>query len=83
MRESISDTSPDVEAHMRSLYASMTPRQRIARALSLSQATRQLTRARLRRLYPEASEDELRVRFAQRTLGRELTLAVFGRLYND
>ena len=63
------------------LYQRMTPRQRIARALSLSQATRQLARARLRKMYPEASEDELRIRFAQRTLGKELTLAVFGRVY--
>lgn len=65
------------------LYAGMTPRQRIARALSSSQATRQLTRARLRKLYPAASEDELRVRFAQRTLGKELTRAVFGQIYDD
>ncbi|HLT36154.1 MAG TPA: hypothetical protein VK034_07710 [Enhygromyxa sp.] len=81
--EGLSDTSPEIEARMIELYGAMTPRQRIARALSLSQATRQLTRARLRKLYPDASEDELRIRFAQRTLGNELTRAVFGRIYED
>ena len=81
--QGLSDTSPDVAARMIELYQRMTPRQRIARALSLSQATRQLARARLRKMYPEASEDELRIRFAQRTLGKELTLAVFGRTYED
>lgn len=81
--QGLSDTSPDVAARMTELYQRMTPRQRIARALSLSQATRQLARARLRKMYPEASEDELRIRFAQRTLGKELTLAVFGRTYED
>jgi len=81
--QGLSDTSPDVAARMIELYQRMTPRQRIARALSLSQATRQLARTRLRKMYPEASEDELRIRFAQRTLGKELTLAVFGRTYED
>ena len=81
MPTKLSDTSPDVEARMFELYAAMTPRQRIARALSLSQFTRQLARARLRKLHPDASEDELRIRFAQRTLGKALTLAVFGRVY--
>lgn len=79
----LSDTSPDVAARMVELYERMTPRQRIGRALSLSQATRQLTRARLRKLYPDATDDELRIRFAQRTLGNELTRAVFGRIYED
>jgi hypothetical protein len=65
------------------LYRAMTPRQRIRRAFGLSQAMRQLARAQLRKLYPHASEDELRIRFAQRTLGKELTLAVFGRIYED
>jgi hypothetical protein len=81
--QGLSDTSPDVEARMIELYERMTPRQRIARALSLSQATRQLTRARLRKLYPQATEDELRIRFAQRTLGKELTREAFGRTYED
>ncbi len=83
MLEGLSDTSPEIEARMSALYAAMTPRQRVARALSLSQFTRQLTRAELRRRYPEASEDELKVRFAQRMLGDELALAVFGRIYGD
>lgn len=81
MPTKLSDTSPDVEARMFELYAAMTPRQRIVRALRLSQFTRQLARARLRKLHPDASEDELRIRFAQRTLGMELTVAVFGRVY--
>lgn len=65
------------------LYRRMTPQQRLARALSLSQTTRQLARVQLRKLHPHASEDELRIRFAQRTLGKELTRAVFGRIYED
>jgi hypothetical protein len=65
------------------LYRAMTPQQRIKRAFGLSQAMRELTRAQLRKLYPDASEDELRVRFAQRTLGKELTREVFGRIYED
>jgi len=81
--EPLSDTSPDVEARMTELYRAMTPRQRITRALNLSQTTRQLARAQLRRDHPEASEDELRIRFAQRTLGLELTREVFGRVYED
>jgi hypothetical protein len=83
MPKRLSDTSPEIEARMFELYAAMTPRQRIKRALSLSQFTRQLARGELRRQYPEASEDELRIRFAQRTLGDELTLSAFGRIYRE
>jgi hypothetical protein len=51
--------------------------------LALSQLSLRLTRAQLRKLHPEASEEELKIRFAQRTLGLELTRAVFGRTYED
>lgn len=71
--ELLSDTSPDVEARMTELYRAMTPRQRIARVASLSQTTRRLARAQIQREHPEASEEELRIRFAPRTLGLELT----------
>jgi hypothetical protein len=83
MPQGLSDTSPEIEARMSELYAAMTPRQRVTRALSLSQFTRQLARAELRRQYPAASEEELRIRFAQRTLGEELTLAAFGQVYRE
>lgn len=83
MPTGLSDTSFEIEARMSELYEAMTPRQRVTRALSLSQFTRQLARAELRRQHPEASEDELRIRFAQRTLGDELTLAAFGRIYRE
>jgi hypothetical protein len=72
------DTSPDVEARMVALWRNATPQQRLAKILGLGRALNELTRAELRRRYPEAPPREIELRLAARNLDRETMIRAFG-----
>lgn len=60
------------------LIRAMPPAERIRKAMSLSNTVRLLTKAHLRKQYPDASEREIFLRTAQITLGKELFARVYG-----
>lgn len=66
------DTSPDAERVRVELLRSAGPSRRAALALSLSQTCSDLARAALRRAHPEASEQEIRLLYAEEHYGRDL-----------
>ena len=66
------DTSPAIQARLDEHYRAMTPLQRLQRSLALRAASNRLAMALLRQELPEASELELRLRLALRTLPKEL-----------
>lgn len=63
-----SDTSPAVQAMLDERLRRMTPAQRVRRALALGEASDRFALAKLRVDHPTASEPELRLRLALRTL---------------
>jgi hypothetical protein len=71
------DTRPEVIAFLLAGYRGMTPAQKVARAMDLSEASRQMAKARIRGQYPDADDTEVRLRLASLALGRETMLRVF------
>lgn len=70
------DTSPEIQARLDEHYRAMTPLQRLHRSLALRAASNQLAMAYLRQELPEASELELRLRLALRTLPKDLGIVL-------
>lgn len=60
------------------LMRSLPPSKRLALALELTQATRELILADLQHRFPQASQDEIRRRFIARVLSREDVIHAFG-----
>ena len=56
----------------------MPPAQKLKQACDLSEATRQMAAARIRKMYPEADDTQIRLRVAALSLGRETMVRVFG-----
>lgn len=71
-----SDTSSAAEAVQLELIRHMQPSQRLAKALSLSCEVIRLSKAAIRRRYPEWSEDEVRIKFIEMHYGVELAKSV-------
>jgi Rv0078B-related antitoxin len=72
------DTRPAVARLLIEGYRRMTPIEKLKRACDLSQATRQMAASRIRRMYPDAGDRQIRLRVASLTLGRETMVRVFG-----
>jgi hypothetical protein len=72
------DTTPDVDRIRRSLYARMTPAERAARVVALTQTACLLTVAGLRERHPGALPGELLLRLAARRLGPDSVARVYG-----
>jgi hypothetical protein len=70
------DTSPEIQARLDEHYRAMTPLQRLHRSLALRAASHQLAMLHLRQQYPEASNLELRLRLALRTLPKDLGIVL-------
>lgn len=75
---SLTDTSPDALAFRVALYARMTPAQKAARVVALSQGACRLALAGLRERYPGASPRDLFLRLAALRLGAPLVRQVYG-----
>ncbi|MGH2353964.1 MAG: hypothetical protein ACRDI2_04950 [Chloroflexota bacterium] len=67
-----SDTHPDAEQVQIRLLRDATPQRRLHLAFSLSKMTRQLAWRAIQRANPDASEDELAVKFAAVCYGESL-----------
>ncbi|MGE0431557.1 MAG: hypothetical protein AB7K09_08855 [Planctomycetota bacterium] len=73
-----SDTPLHVEHILLDLYRRMTPAQRAAKMLAMCRAAGELAAAGVRRQYPDASEEELRLRTAARWLPADLMRKAYG-----
>lgn len=72
------DTSEDVERVLIEGYRRKTPGQRVALAADTTDCMRRFLQAGIRLQYPNASEEEIRKRFAARWLGRDWSVRLFG-----
>jgi hypothetical protein len=72
------DTPPDVEERLIERYRKMSGPERLAIALDLSRAVRQLALAGIRARHPGLSEREELLRLAALTLDRETVIEVYG-----
>jgi hypothetical protein len=79
MKPQSSDTPLDIEERWNERYRQMTGQERLAIALDLSKAVRQLALAGIRDRYgPNLSEREERLRLAALTIDRETMIKAFG-----
>ena len=74
---SVRDTSPAADARYHELLRAMPPERRLEAAMKLTQAVRQLALAGIQELFPEASDEELRVRLTVRLYGRTVAERLF------
>jgi hypothetical protein len=72
------DTPLDVEAKYLELWRARTDAQRLEKVLGLGRALNELACAEIRRRYPAATEREVRLRLASRSLDRETMIRAFG-----
>jgi hypothetical protein len=72
------DTTADVEALRFERYARMSPAEKAARVVNLTQAACTLALAGLRSRHPDAPEPELLLRLAQLRLGADTVRRAYG-----
>jgi hypothetical protein len=72
------DTSPEAWAVFLDIQRRMTPGEKIARVFELSARVKAMAEAGLRQRYPEASDEEIRMRAIRQRLGDELFTKVYG-----
>jgi hypothetical protein len=77
------DTSPEAWQFQLELQRRTTPAERLQRALELSDLVRSFARAGIREAHPEASEREVFLMLAERSLGPELFHKVYGEATDD
>lgn len=68
----LSDTSPRARERYFERLRAASPRERLQRALRLSEQVREATMSDVRRQHPGASEEEIAVAFIRRVYGNEL-----------
>ena len=74
---SVNDTSPAAAARYHELLRAMPPECRLEAAMRLSRGVRALALAGIRELFPDADEQELKVRLTVRLYGREVAARLF------
>jgi hypothetical protein len=72
------DTTLEAQRVQFELMRTVPGWKRLSLAFELTQATRQLVLADIRRRYPEACDEELRKRFISRVLPREDVIRAYG-----
>ncbi len=72
------DTSPEAWAVFLDIQKRMTPGEKIARVFELSARVKAMAEAGLRQRYPEASDEEIRMRAIRQRLGDELFEKAYG-----
>lgn len=78
-RTESSDTSAEAEQVVLEIARRRTPGEKAARVWAMMEYVHNLAFAALRRQHPDLTDDEIRFRLTARRLGRELTIAVYGR----
>ena len=71
------DTDPRIEAMQIEAWRRMSAAEKAQRASDLTTASRELARTALRAQFPDASEREIFLRLAARTLTREEMIAAY------
>jgi hypothetical protein len=74
------DTSPEIQARLDAHYRGMTPAESVGRALALTEVSNRFGLSLLRQEFPEASDLELRLRLALRTLPKDLGVVLARRM---
>ncbi len=74
--QSATDTTPDVDGRLVEAWRRMTTVQIAAHLNAAWQAAQQLTWFSLKERYPDASDDELRIRLAAERLGWDLATRI-------
>ena len=74
----MNDTSATAEQVRLRALRGMSPARRFSIALGWSQSVRDMSRASLRKQFPDHDENELRRLIAERFLGPELATKVYG-----
>jgi hypothetical protein len=77
------DTHPAAHARYHELLRAQAPHQRLAQAVALTRATRQLAVAGIRQRHPMASDEEVRARLVVRLYGRDVAERLVGPLPAD
>ena len=72
------DTSPEAWKVFTDLQRRKSPSEKLQHTLEWSSIVRQFAEAGLRQRYPKADEREILLRYARRTLGRELFVKAYG-----
>jgi hypothetical protein len=78
MRTLSPDTHPDAERILIEGIRRMTPAEKYRRIASMNEMMERLARADIRRRYPDAEEQEIRLRIASRRIPAELMIRAFG-----
>ncbi len=78
-----SDTSPEAEAVQFRIWAEMPGWRKLELVGEMNRMVRELMLAGLRERYPNASEEEIKRRLMDLTLGPELAERVYGPLPKD
>jgi hypothetical protein len=77
------DTTPEAWKVFLDIQRRMTPSEKMQRALEWSEMVRRFAEADLRRRHPAADDHEILLRYAHRTLGRELFRQAYGNALPD
>lgn len=72
------DTSRAADARYHELLRAMPPERRLEAAMRLSRGVRAMATAGIRQTFPEADEQEVKVRLTVRLYGREAAIRLFG-----
>jgi hypothetical protein len=76
--KALSDTSPEADKIMFELWRKATPTQKMNKVIGIGRMVNELTRAEIRRRYPDATPREVELRLASRNLDRETMIRAFG-----
>jgi hypothetical protein len=77
MKALSADTTPEAQRKHYELMRRLTPTKRLALALELTHATRQLIISDLHHRFPDAGDEEIKRRFIARVLPREDVIRVY------
>ncbi len=83
MRQGINATDPKAEAVQMEILRRMSPARKIAQADELSMWTRRACLRALRRRHHDETEGQIRRRYAELVLGKELAERVYGPVRRD
>ena len=76
----LTDTTIQAEQIRLSALRAMSPAKRLSMAVGWSQSVREMSRAGLRRQFPNLSETEVQRHLSERLLGADLAAKVYGPL---
>jgi len=78
MARGLSDTAPEIDARIVAAFARMSVSAKLRRVFDLTQATRELSAARIRREHTELTPREVEIRVAALIYGRDLVRRATG-----